>query len=78
MWQQIIVTICVVAAALYLFRYVYSSVRAIVKARGGCGDACSNCAFAEPVSKRVARKSGSAPSTIIPLTEVRTAPRPKR
>ena len=70
MWQHFAVTICVTMAALYLGRYVFDSVRAIVKARSGCGEGCAKCAFAEQPKKRGAKTPGS----IIPLTDIRSLP----
>jgi hypothetical protein len=78
MWQQIAVYICVAAAALYLGRYLFDSVRAIVKARSGCGDGCGKCAFAAQPPKRGAKSAGAAPGAIIPLTEIRSLPNRKR
>ena len=77
MWQQIVVYLCVAAATWYLGRYVYDSVRSIVKARSGCGDGCSKCAFAEQPKKRKDSPSGSPAGSIIPLTDIRTLPRTK-
>ena len=75
MWQQIAVMVCVAAAALYLGRYVFDSVRAIVKARSGCGEGCAKCAFAEqPKKKGAASTNASAPGSIIPLTDIRSLP----
>jgi len=73
MWQQAIVFLCVAAAALYLSKYIFDSVRAIVKARSGCGEGCAKCAFAESTQKH-ANKGAAAPGRIIPLSEVRTLP----
>jgi hypothetical protein len=77
MWQQIAVYICVAMAALYLSRYLFDSVRAIVKARSGCGEGCGKCAFAAEPPKRGAKNSASAPGAIIPLTEIRSLPHRK-
>src|SRR5205823_15126685 len=74
MWQQVAVTVCVIVAALYLGRYVFDSVRAIVKARSGCGDGCAKCAFAEQPKKQGPKPAGSTPGSIIPLTDIRTLP----
>lgn len=77
MWQQVAVYLCVAAAALYLGTYFVNSIRAIVKARSGCGDGCGNCAFAARAPKQVDKPISSAPGTIIPLTDVRSLPRRK-
>ncbi len=75
MWQQIAVMVCVAASAVYLGRYVFDSVRAIVKARSGCGEGCAKCAFAEQPKKNGGGKANaSAPGSIIPLTEIRSLP----
>lgn len=74
MWQQVVVYVCVALAAIYLGRYLYDSVRAIVKARSGCGDGCSKCAFAAQPPKRAASRGSSAPGAIIPLSDVRAVP----
>jgi hypothetical protein len=73
MWQQVVVYLCVAAAALYLGKYVYDSVGAIVKARSGCGEGCAKCAFAESPQKH-AKKGAVSPGGIITLTEVRSVP----
>ena len=74
MWQQIAVMACVAAAAVYLGRYVFDSVRAVVKARSGCGEGCAKCAFAEQPKKSSGKANASAPGSIIPLTEIRSLP----
>ena len=74
MWQQVVVYLCVAAAALYLGKYIFDSVRAIVKARSGCGEGCAKCAFAESHAKRVKGGSAATPGGVIPLSEVRTLP----
>ena len=77
MWQQVIVTSCVAAAALYLGKYIFDSVRSIVKARSGCGEGCAKCAFAEQPSKRRGENAGAPSGAIIPLAEVRSLPKRK-
>jgi len=74
MWQHVAVIVCVGVAALYLGRYVFDSVRAIVKARSGCGEGCAKCAFAEKPQKGGKISGGSAPGSIIPLTDIRSLP----
>ncbi len=72
MWQQFIVYACVAAAALYLSRYVFDSIRAIVKARSGCGEGCAKCAFAEQSATKKNASSGAPVGAVIPLSEIRT------
>lgn len=74
MWQQIIVYVCVAAAALYLGRYIVDGVRSIVNARSGCGEGCAKCAFAEPAQKRSGGTAGSPAGSVIPLSDIRTLP----
>jgi len=78
MWQEVVVYVCVAAAAVYLGKHIFDSVRAIVKARSGCGDGCNNCAFAARPSKRDAKSPVSAPGAIIPLSDVRSVPRGRK
>lgn len=75
MWQQWAVYLCVAAAAIYLGRYIYGSVRAILNARSGCGDGCAKCAFAEQPKR--ARTSATPPGGIIPLADIRAVPKRK-
>jgi hypothetical protein len=75
MWQQWAVYLCVAAAAIYLGRYVYDSVRAILNARSGCGDGCAKCAYAEQPKR--SKAAGAPPGGIIPLGDIRSAPKRK-
>ena len=74
MWQQITVYLIVAAAAVYLGRYLFDSVSAIIRSRSGCGEGCSKCAFAAK-SPVPARKNGPKTLTnIIPLSDIRSQP----
>jgi hypothetical protein len=77
MWQHIVAYLCVAAAALYLGRYIFHSVRAVIKARSGCGDGCSNCAFAERPKSKGDKSPAAASGKIIPLTDIRSLPHRK-
>ncbi|HLJ56197.1 MAG TPA: hypothetical protein VKT77_14245 [Chthonomonadaceae bacterium] len=72
MWQQWAVYLCVAAAGIYLARYIYTSLRAVLEARKGCGDGCAKCAFAQ--QPKPARPSGTPPGGIIALTDIRATP----
>lgn len=71
--QQIIVFLIIAAASVYLGRYVWQSVRALVSGKEGCATGCGKCAYAPKNldGKPISRPSGP---NIIPLGEVRSLP----